>query len=1046
MNQIYRSKEQKIKERPLIFAYSFLAVMAGIFLTTFDILVHARFLEVFGYKYLASSYVASGIAGTFFTYLYSLFFRRLHTKTLNLIVATLVAVLACTYLVLGFFIAHRIVSYYGMVLLFPINTMIVLILWRFGRKMLKPRQSREILPLLRKVHLFGIAIGGLSVTVGLYFFSLSIASWISLLALTFYYITHFLLYRIHKRSRLFHSGKEKYIPVTNNLLLFFTSPIATNLLIFTLLSAIVGFSIHFTFINIAAAGFQNMIGMSKFYGLFIATMSVFIFGMDKFLIKKILYANDSPYSLVLIPFILLLAVSITIGGYHFFAGTKPHEHFTLYFLLLAISKVGYDSIKTIVQTPSLRSLFQILDIRYQQVVYPRIEGTIVMIGLTISGVVILGITFLPFFNLNVVMYWTALISVIWIWWAIRLIKSYAKAQDVALKKLRFSKDKLISESFYEEKLWKTFVGRDTIKIRFLLRTLAKIHPATYEKYLMSLLAQPYPEVKKLVLEEIVSQRMNTALPELIKKAEQATGNENDLLMMAINGLRNDLVIHKSPEELRELVYSGDMDERIWLASTLGYALPDQAESVLYELTKDASAEVQNTALRSLARIKNIEFNYSLLDFLYPGSYNPYALDVISNAGNKTLDHLERELMLTETPDIVKARIVKLYGRMGTSQSIEKIVGNLLNQDNFVLMQSIQSLIDSHFQVSASQKYKLVSFIVKQIGIIAENLHFYHKLVAMPKAQTLADAYGYEINKNYDLVFKLLALTYNPQIIQSIKTLCLEGSRSQINHGLELADQYLDEELKPLLFPLLEDISTKEKLKKLEYFFVQTQAKIMDILRITLTHDFNSISFYSRISAIDYILKNKITEFEEELIFNAYHSELLISETAINALQRLHPQSLEGVTTSSERKTILLNVIEAHEKKDPNLLFSQRFTALKQFDISGRITEYVILQLASNAELIHFSESAPLRLSEKINTYSLILTDTETLNTNNYVISGYQGIINLKLLEEYGIEEIYPDKEATAWLFSGEVVDELLYDHVDFANEFFNSTDTITLSK
>jgi AAA family ATP:ADP antiporter len=1039
MNQTYRKKETTKKETSLVFIYCLMAILAGLFLATFDLIVHARFLELLGYKYLAASYVISGGLGVVITYLYSLFFRRIHTKTLSFILYTFNLLAVGFYFVLLLFLPSKPAVFLGMVLLFPINILTLLPFNRFGRKMLSPRQSREISPKIKFWLWFGTGLGGALMTGSLYYFySFDFITWLSFAVLVVFYLLQFILNSVHKKSNRFISGKEAFVPVSKSLFLFFTSKYARSVFLFGLLSSIVAFSIHFTFINIAAAGFQNVIGLSKFYGLFTAVLMVFIFGIDRFLIKRILYSYDSPYSLVLIPFGILIALALSIGGYFFFSSFQPHEHFTMFFLLVVITKVGIDSLRQIVQAPSLRTLFQTLDIRYKQVVYPRIEGTSVLLGLLISGGVILGLTFLKGFTLPVVLFWTAAVSIAWLITAILLVKQYQKEQSKSLERLRYRKAQQTNAQGFETGLWKALTGNNIIKIRHLLDTLSKTQPMVYEDLLERLLAHPNSKVRKVVFKRIFKERINGLIPELRRKANESNPEEKEILFQVIEDLRGQLKVEKSTDELKEIIYSGDTNERIWLAYSINGNCGAEREQILFELVKDIEPEVQEAALKSLARLDKVSFSYSLLDFIYPAKYNPYALYIIAKSGSEAIDYLEREQLVHNTTDIVHARIIKLYGEIGTERSLNNIISDIENQDRYVLLHSLQALIDINYQSNAQNKYKLLNLVIKQIGIITQNLNYYHVLHKKRKLSQLTESFRQEIDYNYDILFKFLSLVYNKHIISSIRNLLMEGSHSQINHGIELVDEYFDQDIKPVFLPLVEDISLKERLKKLDYYFVQPRITTKEILRNTLTYDFKTLSLFPRACAMMHIYQNLLTDYQQELVFNAYHKEPLLSETAVFILNKMHPDALQDILNNEKYDTKLLKRIHDVENQEEKNLFYNRFVALKEYELFNSISEYVALQLAHSARKVSFEKNTTLVLSELADTDTFMLTNQQALLAEkNYVISCFKNLVNINLLIDYGVSEVIADTHMEIWLFPKQVVNELLYDHVDFANLYFS---------
>ncbi len=1047
MIQVYRKSSIRKKEIPLRIAFSFLALFAGAFLISFDIIVHARFFETMGYKYLATAYIFSGILGMYATYLYSVFFREIPTKVLNYIIALLALLTIGLYLILDFFYFSQILYFYGMILLFPINNLVLLAIWRFGRKLLKNQQSKEIIPKVKRMHWAGLALGaGTSAFISMCH-NISYISLFCLVTLLSYFICHNILYHQHKSTKIFSDGHERFVPVSNNLFLFFTSKLSTNLMLFAILSAAIGFSIHYTFINIATAGFQNVIGLSKFYSLFLTTMMIFIFGVDRFLIKKILYTNDSPFSLVLIPFIVLSMVLVTIAVYFFFSNIKPYEHFTLFFLLLTLTKVGYESVKFIIQIPSQRSLFQTLDIRYKQVIYPSIEGMGVMFGLILSGVVLLVLSYIPGFKLNYILYWIAFLCILWIFTAIRLIRIYKKSQINNLNRLRRTKTNVLNDNTIEQIQWEATLSADKTKLAYILDHLRKYNFSTYKRFLISLLSHHNKEIREEVYLHITDNRVFHAISDLKKQAKQQYGAEKNKILKSIEKLNKELSIYQSQEEIDNIVYGDSKEKKNCLAKATITLNHDIAEELLSILIKENDESIQTEAINTLSSLKPIRFNYSLLDLLYPENYIPSAIFAIANSGDEAIDYLEREQLLSQTPAVVKARIEKIYGKISSPNSINKIISNLSQRDSFLLKHSIQALIDSSFQADQTTRFKILTFIIRNIGILTRNLSIYEVLQKKTPNALLTEAFRQEIDKNYNLIFSLLSLIYNPHIINGIKDICLNGNLSEVNHGIELADLYIDEDVKSVLLPLLENITLKERIKKLEYFFIQPKFKIEDILSYCLTTDFDHLSIFPRVCAIQQMRKWKSRDFERELVFNIHHPIEIIKHIATDVLKDLHPSNpalLENSDDNIENR--LFNKQKTNKPIDTPQSFLL-FLELKEISFFQQFSEEVLLELAEDAKKIKLNKADIVNIEAESMLYQLLFLNSKTLKVgNNCLISSFGNLIDLDLLKSYGPTHISFPNEAEIWLFRKKAVENLIYNNIDFVAAYFKSIKQFTVTK
>lgn len=1045
MKQVVRPQSVVRKERSFISVFGLLAFFLGAFLAVYDVLVHVLFLESFGYKYLASSFIAAGITGAIISYVYSIIYRKIEIKKLNVFIFTFILLSVGAYLIQIVINPSKVNTYMGMVMLFPLNSFSVFLLWRIGRKLLTKAQSKENISKMRVFHLFGWAVGGgsvsLAVSRGVGFAQISI---IALIALLLIWGLQLVLFRIHaNHPQVYGNKKDAFVPVSKSVVLFFTSKFSSALYLFCLLSAIAMISVHYVFINVAVVGFQSVIGLAKFYGLFIAVLMVFTFGVDKFLIRKILYSYDSPYSLIIAPISILLLVSVAGGGFYFASKYQPHEHFTLYFLLLVIAKVGVESMRTIVQIPSLRVLFQSMDIRYRQVVYPRIEVSAVLLGIGIAGVVILPMSFLSFFNLNVVLVFVVVVAILWGASGVWLLKLYHKNQKKQLDRLKFSKTGTISEAVLSEKIWGSLTGNEVVKVDHILNVLSEVRPDLYESYLSGLLEHHREEVRNSVIKRVLNDRIVELLPELENKAELVEPPEREQLLHAVRDIQANSYHNKSTEDLKEVIFSGDVKARMQLVDMLSGKRDEQSETLLIELSKDIDAGVQNAALKYLARHDSPHFDHTILNYLYPKSYSPYAITILSKTGGEALDSLEREQALPNVPQIVQNRIYRIYTLIGNRRSIENVLSNIGNLDQNTLSLVLQSLIDVQYKVDDKNKYKLFSLIVKQVGVIAKNLNFYHILSKDKRYSLLAESYREELTYNYDLLFKLMSIVYHTNIISSFRAICMEGSYSQVYHGIELVDQYLDDELKPLIFPLIENVGVAERIKRLEQYFLPAKLTAKNVLENSLTADYNSLSLYPRVCAMLHIYQQDLVEYQDELVFNSYHSEPLLSETALFILYHKFKNVFEGLKNEDGMSKARRLEIEQVELLDEEELRCFKFSAIRHYDVFSNLSEQILLRLVDSARRILLDDKGVLYLNEHNEASGMLLTNsTEILGNNKYSVRTFKNLLNINVLLRSGITELKLDEEADVWLLTSDDCTQLMYDHIEMLDLYMDVVEKV----
>ncbi len=1021
-------------EKLFVIGYGALAFFIGFFISTFDIITHVQFLSRLGYIPLAISYTISGTLGILLSYFISFLVRKISTQKISFIILSITTILAGSYLVLIRFYPSNIFTLSGLVIFFPVNMMLLLGMWRYGRIIIQPKYTRRIFPIVKVSHLWGIVAGSICFSSLLFFTDFDTATYIPLLALILLFPILLLLNVIGRRSKYTDKEKVKFVPFKNKVFLFLSSKYTGYLILFVILSALIGFLIHYTFINAAWAGFFTKNGMAKFYSLFLATATIFIYGIDKFIIKRVLYSYNSPYSILIQPIIILIGLAVTIIGSFLLGNIKPYEHFTLFFLLIAMVKVVFVSSFQTIQLPSLRSLFHSLDIRFRQVTYSRIEGGAVMIGLAISGIIILGLAYLKFLSLTIVLIFATLLTLVWFWIAIKLIREYKINQEKLLAKMRFRRSATNKEVGFLERVRRVIASENEWKIIEALKIVKLHQPIEYEMDLIQLISHPSRNIRNYVLDCIEKEKIDSTLPSLVEFLKEVSDSDQPRIEAVINSFPSTTADFNYEEKIRKKVYAGTLSERANLPIIISRSELKEKEILLTTLTKDIEPTVRKAAIRALARHKTDKFSYSLLDFIHPGQFDPYAMDAIARSGDAALDYLEREAMVPGTDDLVLARIMRLYGKIGSAKSINILLDKLGGLNDYLMLHSVQALVEHHFQANKTNKYRIHGLLIKLVSEITFNLNIQKCLKNKKRFSLLFQAYSSEIDLNYKQLFRLLSLIYNPNIIESLQRLFILGSRTQINHAIELADQYLDDDIKPLIFPLLEDITSTERLKRLEFYFLQPKTTPNEIIRSTLTHDYNKLSLYPRACAMLVILEQNLQGFESELVFNATHPEQLLSETALFVLKNVYPDKFKEIEDSLLKNEKTLIHSPSIVDSDPNLLLCTRYSELMDFKPFEQLSEFVALKLAKIARKLEIKQDETLSLENLSGKYQLILLDLNVLSIDKdaslYVADN---LLPISLLTEQGIKKIIAKEKTTVWLFEKSVVTELVYDNVDLAN-------------
>jgi hypothetical protein len=144
---------------------------------------------------------------------------------------------------------------------------------------------------------------------------------------------------------------------------------------------------------------------------------------------------------------------------------------------------------------------------------------------------------------------------------------------------------------------------------------------------------------------------------------------------------------------------------------------------------------------------------------------------------------------------------------------------------------------------------------------------------------LKEALREELRDNYDQISLLLSILYDPQSVQLVRENVETGTADGIAYALELMDLFVDQEMKPKLFPLFDDISVKDKMSRLQVYFPREEYNPVQVVNYILNRDFNLNNRWTKMCAV--YSSAFIPEFRVSrgLIGQMFNPDRLLQETA-----------------------------------------------------------------------------------------------------------------------------------------------------------------------
>jgi ATP:ADP antiporter, AAA family len=1020
------------------------AFCVGAFTALFTIGAHVLFLQSWEPSLIPQAFIFSGIWGIVLFTLYSLFTNRVNVS----LFIPLVLLVAFILNVFFFFNYEDIVNYnirgvplmFPFVLAIPLPIVVMVAFRKSLRHQFSPEQHRRLNPFIRTAQMAGIIISSYAL-VGSLFITwdmLMIIAWSALFIglAVFLQLPLSLVYRYSSRYQPLVARSNQ---LRSRFYELFYTRYTLLLVAFVLLSAIIGFILHYHFVAETRANYPNTVGLAKFFGFFMGTMFLFVYGVEKFLVRKILYSYDSPYSLVLIPVVLILTSLATVAIDLLFGTTTLIARFSFGFMMVAMLKTGYETTLESIELPSLRVLFRTVDLRFSNALIPRMEGSFRMTSLLLAGLVLSALLYFNLANSLFLNLAVLILSLIWLPVSIFLVKAYQNALRETIRRLKTSKRAIEAELLNtDEKTHHLINSPNPVKSINALSLVEKLEPLTHEQHLLSLLGTDSPELRKYLLERIEENALLstfTRLKELQAMPNKHTGTH---LPKLVNRFELKFSVGLDYESICRLTNSKILTDRILAAELIGNSGNREYADLLLYLHRDIEPDVKFAAVKAMARMAHPDHSYILIGYLTTPVYYSYAFESLVRIGDPALPYMEQAFLMPDADNILLSRIVRIYGKIGTQAAIEFLLGKIENQNRTIVRQTLLALREAKFQATPGNINRILNDIVRLINMMSWNFAAYSSISKSSRFSLLRDAFESEIADNYSTLYHLLSLAYNPTSIGNIKNMLLEGSDTDISFAIELLDQIVNEEIKQVFFPIVENISVKDKFKQLQYFFQAMREVPDELINDIINRDFNMVSLYVKSCALYSLPILNRQEASQELIASVFHPNQLIRETAAYVMEQIEPLKLESVY--SRLDPVWVNEIKSslsHAGNGIPYLLLHRIRFIKGCRQMKTISEDILLEISKVLEvnILKQDEEFLIKRDDVHYAFMIIIEGTAQIKISSGKVFTFDknDIIYSDIFVEDHTFSLRALTDLRMYSLEQEALNSLMFDNIDFRN-------------
>ncbi|KPK86794.1 MAG: hypothetical protein AMS27_04260 [Bacteroides sp. SM23_62_1] len=1028
---IYKALNIETGEETSVLLLILQSIFLGTFYGTFDISAHALFLGIFEPEMIPKAYIISGVVGIIMTSIYSRLQARMKFSTfagLNLIlVAILTILMRAGYMVTD----SQWHTFLVFVMMGPLNIIALLGFWGTVGRIFTLRQGKRLFGLIDTGQIVGIILSSYAVPLLL---SLKFATKdLLFISSASIFIAFFVQLIISSKVKIERKQEDTVQAAKQDTGFFslFRSRYITLMSFFVVFLVIVAFFVHYSFLAVTKEKYPVNIDLAAFLGYFTGTLMIFSLLIKTFVYGRLLKTYGLRLALVISPILILFftVIAAFVGG--FFGYTAAAASFTFFFLIISVSKLFAKSLQDSIVAPSLKILYQSLDARIRFNVQASVDGTINEISALSSGLILFGIGSLAFLGLIHFTYVLIFVLVIWTYISFRLYRAYQKSLNDSLA--RYQEADIVTGIMRTTDIIRKECSKGPeINILNGIKISELIDLKSFKEAIIQCLGNTSKVVQKFSINKIKEHRLRELIAEIEKNSKMISGDRN-IIRSLVEYLTGSSIPDLSEGGIALMVKSARAEDRIKVAKFLLEKDTFNHLPTLNTLLRDNDPDVRIAAIQVAAHHQVFETIPVLIDHLSTRYYR-FAYDALLQMGDNAIDSLENAFYRTGVSDQALIRITRIMGQLHTSGADVYLINKINHHNRRIALQAIDSLREKEYRADDQGIQKIIQASRLVLALLAWKLAAQYTIRENEMGPYLEKAIDEEISSDFDQLFFLLSLAYDPKSIYHIRENLETGTSESIGFAIELLDLFVAEELKPVLFPVLEDTAPLEKIRQLQVEFPVEILAPYDLVIALINRDPNYINPYTKACAIltlDYLEDIKVSN---DLIAQIFNQDHLHSQLAAWKLYRMDKDVFESVTErlDTERKELLSHQMEIISENDLDLIINKVFF-LEKIQHFNHLAGTELLPLARLMERKNIQEKQLIALNsdsgEKIIAFivtgklSLLWNNKDIATLTEYDIAGVMPY----LFNESDRFDLRADSKAMLMTMKEELFSELMFD-------------------
>lgn len=949
--QLVNSLNIKKDEYPKVGIFAVLCGLFGVYFGLIEITGFALFLRSYSPSDLPVAFMLGGIAGLLFYPFFTAVYVRSSAKFYSLYSMVIYLIVPALLIISNIYFPRPEFIFLLVIFIIPLGLTGLQLFWASISNFFGPDQNKRFKTYFEFAFVTGVAAAGFGSIVYLMFLpTVEHLYFLAIIAISGTLIVQIIINTMFRTNTLSERRKMSSKKTEFAFKSMWKNPYRLYFTLFSLAGIIILFFINFSFYHEVHNNYENEVGYAKFFGLFNGSLVIFTFFLKQFIVKKILSPYDSPYSSILSPLFIALSFIFGIAVYYGFGSNEFFAGFSIMFIIISLIKLVSHSVHESIEKPSASVLIKVILIPEQDVFRRVLNGPIVMTAISIAGAILFFLLQIPKISLIHILLASLLLSVLWGFFNVKLLKSYQKELDQLMKKINSSQNYALQKVIsLKDRIYKLSVLDSVEKMMFTLKIAENNYPSDFRNNLSYLIGNTPLPIKQYALQKIdelnVLEFQRYLERQLKQEQNEEYKQELEKLEQRFNRISE---VNKSSSNIFKMATSRSVESRFLAANLIAFLNDEVHLSSLILLLRDFDPKVKKAALIAASKYKNRELVPILIENLSSQEYYSLAYDAIIKTGENGLEYIEQVFLNTKADERILKRLTKAMGEMGNLKALQDLIARIDNPSVEISLQALHSLLNSNFRPQDQSLFRVLNSLVKVINILGQNFTFLASLKKDGIYERVAIALEEDINLNYHQIYLLLSLSYSQKTIDKMREFLENDDVYGNSFALEVLDNFIDENLKSVLMPVLQHSNFYTKYKQLQNFFSLELVSHEEALSNILTSEYQQVSLWTKATVLQSMMHDESVQINNEIIACLFHNDSLVRESAACLIHHKDPEQYLQLADRLEPSTrIYLDHTLAQLSFHDFHLIKEKVLFLKNNWYFGGLRINILVELAKN---------------------------------------------------------------------------------------------------